>query len=405
MTRPYDAIIVGARCGGAPTAMLLARKGYRVLLADRASFPSDLPHGHFVHRHGPPRLARWGLLDRVAATGAPAVDSITLEMGDFPLVGTSLVVDGVPMGYGPRRSALDAVLVGAAVEAGAELRERFTVEAPTFDGDRVTGIRGRSASGVAVDERAAIIVGADGRRSRIARAVGAPTEVDLPTVTCWYFSYWGDAPTAGLEVYVRGDHVVFAFPTNDGLLAVFVGWRRERLDDVRGDVEGSLMAAIDGVPALAERVRTGRRAERLMGATDLPNFIRKPWGPGWALVGDAGCHKDPYLALGVCDALRDAELLADAIDEGLSGRARMDDALACYERRRAEATRGEFDYNFRLAHFEPPPAEALALRAALRERPEDTTRFYLATQGLAPRESFFNPENLGRILGGAPGRG
>jgi flavin-dependent dehydrogenase len=209
-----------------------------------------------------------------------------------------------------------------------------------------------------------------------------------------------------MEMHVLPERrAIFTFPTNDNLLAIFVGYPVSEFPAIKADPEAHFLEALDNAPGLGERVRQGKRPERIYGTGDLPNFMRKPYGPGWALVGDAGCHKDPYLALGVCDALRDAELLADAIDEGLSGRARMDDALACYERRRAEATRGEFDYNFRLAHFEPPPAEALALRAALRERPEDTTRFYLATQGLAPRESFFNPENLGRILGGAPGRG
>ena len=71
MERKYDIIVVGARCSGAPTAMLLARKGYKVLLADRARFPSEIAHGHFIHRHGPRRLRDWGLLDRVIATGCP----------------------------------------------------------------------------------------------------------------------------------------------------------------------------------------------------------------------------------------------------------------------------------------------------------------------------------------------
>jgi flavin-dependent dehydrogenase len=138
----YDAIVIGARCGGAATAMLLARKGHRVLLVDRATFPSDIPHGHFIHRSGPTRLAKWGLLDRVLATGCPAITSFTSDFGDFPLVGNDLSVDGVPFACGPRRTALDRVLVDAAVNAGVELREGFSVESLTMDGDRVTGIRG-----------------------------------------------------------------------------------------------------------------------------------------------------------------------------------------------------------------------------------------------------------------------
>jgi 2-polyprenyl-6-methoxyphenol hydroxylase-like FAD-dependent oxidoreductase len=106
----YDAIVIGARCAGASTAMLLARGGHSVLLVDRARFPSEIPHGHFIHRHGPGRLGRWGLLDRVLATGCPAITSLLVDLGDFPLVGRELVLDGVPFGVGPRRGALDGVL-------------------------------------------------------------------------------------------------------------------------------------------------------------------------------------------------------------------------------------------------------------------------------------------------------
>src|SRR5215472_8685943 len=123
----YDAVIVGARCAGAWTAMLLARKGHRVLLVDRARFPSEIPHGHFIHRHGPPRLARWGLLDRIVASGCPPVTSMLTYFGDFPLVAHNLEVDHVAWGYGPRRSALDKILVDAAVEAGADLLEGVAV--------------------------------------------------------------------------------------------------------------------------------------------------------------------------------------------------------------------------------------------------------------------------------------
>ena len=181
----YDAIVVGARCAGAATAMLLARGGARVLLVDRASFPSDIPHGHFVHRHGPPRLARWGLLGRIVATGCPPVTTLTSYLGDFRLVARDLEIDGVALGYGPRRSALDKILVDAAVEAGAELRERFVVEEFVTDADGVAGVRGRTRQGGSpVTERARVMVGADGRNSRLARAVRAPADGVTPPLTC-----------------------------------------------------------------------------------------------------------------------------------------------------------------------------------------------------------------------------
>src|SRR5262245_12928675 len=124
----YDAIVVGARCAGASTAMLLARRGHRVLLVDRSRFPSEIPHGHFIHRHGPVRLARWGLLDQITASGCPPVTSLTSDFGDFRLVAENLVVDGIAWGYGPRRSVLDTILVEAAVAAGAELQQGVAVD-------------------------------------------------------------------------------------------------------------------------------------------------------------------------------------------------------------------------------------------------------------------------------------
>jgi flavin-dependent dehydrogenase len=395
----YDTIVVGARCGGAPTAMLLARKGYRVLLLDRATFPQEIPHGHVIHRHGPRRLHQWGLLDRVVATGCPPVSTFTMDLGDFPLTGRNLVVDDIAMAYAPRRLVLDKLLVDAAVEAGAELREGFTVEEFTTDGDQITGIRGRDhQSGVRMTERARVTVGADGRHSFLARTVQAPTYEAAPSVTCWYFSYWSGVPERGLAGYVRGNRVIFACPTNDKLFVIFVAWPAAELPAVRADIEGQFMGVLDRVPHLAEQVRNGRREERFYGATDLPNFFRKPYGPGWALVGDAGCHKDPFDALGICDALRDAELLVDALDEGLSGQRPLDEALPEYERRRNEAAMADYRENLRMARFEPFPEEVYRLRAAVRGNAEATRQFFMAHEGMIPREQFFNPDNLQRLL-------
>ncbi len=395
----YDAIVIGARCAGAATAMLLARQGHRVLLVDRATFPSDIPHGHLIHRRGPQRLAQWELLDRVLATGCPPLTNITHEVGDITLVAHDVSVGGVPAACGPRRTALDRVLTDAAVEAGVELRAGFSVESLTRDGDRVTGIRGGDRrGGTMTSERATIVIGADGRNSHLARAVGAPAYEEVPSLTCWYFSYWADVPSVGLEIYDRHGRAIFAFPTNDGLFAIFVAWPASELPAVRADIERQFLAAIDGVPHLGERVRSGRRAERFYGATDLRNFLRRPYGPGWALVGDAGCHKDPYLALGVCDAFRDAELLATAVSSALAGQRALDDALADYETRRNEATLPEYRVNLERARFTPLRAQERELRAALAGNPEATTQLYLTIEGFAPREAFFNPDNLGRIF-------
>jgi flavin-dependent dehydrogenase len=377
----YDAIVIGARCAGAATALLLARQGRDVLMVDRAALPSEIPHGHFIHRHGPGRLAAWGLLDAVLATGCPAVTSMTTDFGDYPMTGRDLAVGGVPLGLGPRRARVDAVLAQAAVAAGAELRDRFAFEDVLRDDDgRATGIRGRALPGGApVTERARLVVGADGRGSPVARQARAAATHDLPTVACWYFTYYSGVPHRGVEMYLKPGQVIFTFPTNDGLQGVFVAWPIAELPRVRAAIEPALEAALeDGAPELAERVRGGEREERLLGATRLPNVMRRAAGPGWALAGDAACHKDPVFALGMCDALRDADRLAGAAGPLLDGDpAALDAALAGYADAHDAATTEDFHFNFGAAHLGPPPPEVLAQRAALRGDQAAINRWYL----------------------------
>jgi flavin-dependent dehydrogenase len=399
MRRVYDAIVVGARCAGASTAMLLARRGLKVLLVDRSIFPSEIPHGHFIHRHGPRRLHEWGLLERLTATGCPPSTSFTLDAGEFRLTGRDLVLDGIAFGHGPRRSALDRILVEAALDAGVEFRQGFAVQDYLFEGHRIVGIAGTDRTGgVSCNERATITIGADGRGSRLARVAGAAEYAVVPTLTCLFFSYWSDVPATGLEMYLRRERSIFAFPTNDGLFAVFVAWRIGEQSAVQSDVERNFLAAVDLAPEFAARLRGGRRVERFRGAANLPNFLRRPHGPGWALVGDAGCHKDPYMALGICDAFRDAELLTVAIEEGLSSRRPLETALCDYERRRNEATMADYRQNIDRARFTPSPQGELRLLRALVGDQEATNRFFMAREGMIPLESFFNQANLNAIV-------
>jgi flavin-dependent dehydrogenase len=396
----YDAIVVGARCGGSPTAMLLARRGRRVLLVDRATFPSDSYRQHFIRQPGVACLRRWGLLGRVVASGCPPVGTMTADFGDFRLTGAVAPVDGVADAYAPRRFVLDAILADAAAEAGAELRQGFTVDDLVVEGGRVAGVRGRAKGGASVTEKARVVIGADGMHSLVARAARAPIYQARPAVACYYHSYWSDVPVEGIEVYRRDRVLIVLFPTNDRRTGVTVGWPHRAFDAVRADVERHYLAALDLVPDLAARVRAGRREERFAGTADLPNFYRKPHGPGWALVGDAGYHKDPFLAQGISDAFRDADLLVEALDAGFDGRRPLEDALAEYERRRNEATLPLYELNYQAATLEPPPPQILQLRAALRGNPADTARYFGVNAGTVPVAEFFAPENVQRILAG-----
>lgn len=399
----YDVAIVGARCAGSPTAMLLARKGYRVLLVDKATFPSDTMSTHFIHAPGVARLRRWGVLDKVVASNCPPVRSYRLDVGPFSLTGCPPPVEGVATGYAPRRTVLDKILVDAAVESGAELRDRFPIEEVCFERDRVIGIRGRTRNGTRVTEKARLVIGADGLRSIVARTAGAAITYEKPTVACVYYTYWSGVDVDCVELYPRENRFTVAFPTNDNLVCTFMAWPREAFQDVRKDIEGQYLKTLELMPGLAERILSGKRAGRFIGTADLPNFFRKPYGPGWALVGDAGYHKDPNGAHGISDAFRDAELLSDAIDRGLSGHEPLEEALAEYEHQRNESSMPAFELNFQFATLRPPPSEVQALFGALRNNQTATDRFIGAMIGTVPIPEFFAPANIEGVLSAAAG--
>jgi flavin-dependent dehydrogenase len=391
----YDAIVVGARCAGAPTAMLLARRGHRVLVLDRAGFPSDTLSTHYIHQSGVAHLDRWGLLPQIAGAGAPGIRKYTLDVGPFALHGEPPPIGEVRDGYSLRRYVLDQILVEAAAGAGAEIRERSPVDGLVTEGDRVTGIRSRGRT-----EHARIVIGADGLGSLVARAVEAPTYNDRGTLTCAYYTYWTGLDIDGVELYPRPGCMIVAAPTNDGQVVTIVLWPNAQFHAIRSDTERRFREALELAPSLAERARRATRSERFRGTGRLPNFYRRPHGDGWALVGDAGYHKDPILALGISDAFRDAELLADAVDAGLSGRAPLDWTLADYERRRNELSAHGFRSTVDFARLHPPPPEMQQLFAALRENPRERDRLFGTFAGTVPPDEYFAPENLARIVGG-----
>ena len=394
----YDAIVVGARCAGSPTAMLLARKGYRVLLLDKAGFPSDTLSTHYIHQPGVAKLHRWGLLDKVVASGCPPIERQLFDVGPFALAGTPPPADGIKAGYAPRRKILDKILLDAAVDSGVEVREHFSVEQLVTDGERVTGIRGRSRGGSLVQEEARFVVGADGVRSVIARLVGAATYNEQPASSCAYYTYWSGVSVKTAELYPRPERMLIAAPTNDGLTLTIVYWPETAFHQVRDDIEGQFMQALDMVPDLAQRVHAGSRAEKFRGSAGLRGFFRKPYGPGWALVGDAGYHKSPITAEGITDAFRDAELLADAIDDTFAGRP-AEEALGGYEEKRNLAVLPLYHMTCDLAKLEPPPPEMQSLFAALRGNEEQSGRFIGTIAGTVPIPEFFSPENMRRVTG------
>ena len=381
----YDAIVVGARCAGASTAMLLARQGWRVLLADKAVFPSDRLSSHFIHPPGIVQLRDWGLLDALAASGCPPMEEMTLDFGPFALYGRPVPLDDVGAHYAPRRIVLDDLLVRTAAAAGAEFQEGLRVRELVWEDRRVAGIRATDRSGTQIEARARVVIGADGQHSTVARAVGAPIQHAHPRLTCAYYGYWHDIEPRGIVLYARPGGMVAEFQTNDGATVVYVAWPQARFSEVRSDVENAFLRQVECVaPELAARLRRGVRREPIRGSGSLDNVMRTSAGPGWALAGDAATHKDPYLASGISDALRDAHLLTTALNAAFAGSSSLDDALRDYDLRRTEAIRPLFEFNAQLATLQPPPPELADMLASLANDQIATDRFLGAISGTVP---------------------
>ena len=176
----YEVIVVGTRCAGAPVAMLLARAGCKVLGIDRAQFPSDTMSTHFLWPRTTSFLEQWNLLGKLAATDCPAIHRVTADYGSVAVTGRPSPVKGTDVMYSPRRMVLDSLLVEAAKEAGAEIRQATTFRELVWEGDRVVGARVQDKTGQLSEVGATIVVGADGVWSQVARAARAAMDIEHP---------------------------------------------------------------------------------------------------------------------------------------------------------------------------------------------------------------------------------
>lgn len=354
----YDAIIVGARCAGSPTAMHLAKAGYKVLVVDRATFPSDTLSTHFITPDGVMRLQTWGMYDRIVATGVPVTHGTQRT-----IAGMTIPPDpNEPVALCPRRTVLDKIFVDAASEAGAEVREGVLVESLIVEDGRVVGTRARKGD-ERFEERAKVVVGADGRESFVARQVDADEYNVVEGQTGGYYGYFKNFDGDLQELYMGGGYAMFVFRTNDEEACIGVEMTAANFAEFRSDIEGSIRKALSTQPSLISRYEQAERSGKIMGLTPHKSFYRKPYGPGWALVGDAGYYRDPLLGQGINDALRDAEALSGALDAVFAGKKDWDAAMAEYQQQRDNATRDVYQLTAMLTkNLDPGPAE-LAIMA------------------------------------------
>lgn len=313
----YDVAIVGGRVAGAATALLLARAGLRVAVLERSRIGSDTVSTHALMRAGVLQLSRWGVLPDLVAAGTPAIRSTVFHYGDGTSTHVSLRSSpGVDALYAPRRHLLDRVLIEAAAASGADVLHETPVVGLLRDDDgRVVGVRVPGDSGRELPLRAGLTVGADGIGSLVARDVGAELVSRGRESSAILYRYVAGIPSEG---YVWGyGHGAAAglIPTNAGETCVFVATTPERMRPLRRrGTEAAFDGLLDAVPApMSDAVRAGRAAGHVHGWRGVPGYVRRSFGPGWALVGDAGYFKDPITTHGLTDALRDSELLSDAV--------------------------------------------------------------------------------------------
>ena len=364
----YHVVVVGARCAGAATALLLARAGHRVLVVDRGRYGTDALSTHALMRGAVVQLHRWNILPAVVATGTTPIRQATFFYGDEPVPVPIAPRDGIDALYAPRRYVLDSLLVDAARAAGADVMYGAHIKGlQRSDTGRVTGVVLEDESGNVHRVASRVVVGADGMRSTVARLVNAQTYREGQHASGTMYGHWSGLDVDGYGWYFVPGISAGAIPTNAGDVCVSVsvpGQAFARLFAHQPD-SAFIDLLAKATPDLARQV-AGAGPSRLSGFAGHAGFFRRAHGPGWALVGDAGYFKDPLTAHGITDALRDAELLATAIGED------ADCALADYQEQRDAASQDVFEATDEIASFNwnlttvRPLHEALA-RAMSRE--------------------------------------
>jgi flavin-dependent dehydrogenase len=351
----YDVVIVGGRVAGASTALLLARGGLRVAVVERGRVGSDTVSTHALMRAGVLQLSRWGVLPDLVAAGTPPVRSIAFHYADGGEAHVTLrPTPGVDALYAPRRHLLDRVLVEAATASGADLLPGTPVVGLLRNDDgRVLGVRLPAGDGRDVTIRAGLTVGADGLGSLVAREVGAPFLRRGRAASAILYRYVDRLPATGYVWAYGAGEAAGLIPTNAGETCVFVSTTPTRMRRLRREgAEAAFNKLLDAAPApLVDAVRAGGAAGRLHGWRGVPGHVRRSSGPGWALVGDAGYFKDPITTHGITDALRDAELLSDAVLEGVGGGSPVV-ALARYEVTRDRLSRALYDVTEAVSRYD-----------------------------------------------------
>jgi 2-polyprenyl-6-methoxyphenol hydroxylase-like FAD-dependent oxidoreductase len=333
-----DVLIVGARVAGASLALLLGERGHRVGLIDRDRFPSDTLSTHYLAPNGIALLEQLGVLQDVEAAGFRRITRSRACVGGAVFEGAIITPEG-NYGLAPRRDTLDTVLIEHAVRRGqVSFSEHTSATRLLKDADRVTGVCVALDGGAEREIRARVVVGADGRASRIAKWVGAASYREVPALRPVYYGYFRDVLPLFepmLEQFYVEDRIGFVFPMQPGLDCLALEIQPEEFETFRRDPATAFEDRFRTFPGMTARLAGARLEGKIHGVRGIPNYVRTPFGCGWTLTGDAAYLKDPLTGTGITDALRQSVWLADALDDVLHG-ADWDERLGNYQQQRDE---------------------------------------------------------------------
>ena len=399
-TTVFDVAIVGARVGGSTLASLLGRRGLRVLLVDRADFPSDTLSTHLIYGDSFgvwEEIGAWSQIDRLGVTPLGSIHWRRLPpVAD--IVGPFLPVNGHPYALCIRRLLLDDILVRTAAETqGVTVSLKTTARELLWERGRVHGLRleRRGARALGSSKvRASLVVGADGRFSFVAGSVGAGEYNVVPPIWFPFYTYLRgveavDPPKLEILDSAEAKGTIMLAPCDDGIWMIILYSEQSLFEEFRRDHERVFRERVTADPRLTDRLARAELIAPVRGRGDLVNFMRVPAGPGWALVGDSGQHKDPIYGQGIGDAVRTARLLADHVVEALGGEGSFESLPAAFHEARDADLLPQYEWMIKGAPQGWAKAEFQAFLATLGEDPELSRQFVnLFSHGVMPQELF-----------------
>jgi flavin-dependent dehydrogenase len=339
----YDALIVGARVAGSSLAIRLAQRGRKVLMVDRDSFPSDTISTHGLNFLAVESLRRLGVLERIEAAGFRRMQRHRAWLGELFVEAPA----GPPGAYtlAPRRMVLDQILIERAVECGVEFTPRARVDGLLIENGTVEGARVQRIGGDAFEAHARVVIGADGKGSKVAQWVGAKTYGKGEPGRPIYYGYFHGVeplPEPTAELFFGFNRVGFCLAMRPDEHVLVIEAQPEDFARIRADARTWFLSEYTRLPGMEKRMANAVLEGSILGVRAIDSHFRTPYGAGWALTGDAGYVKDPITAYGVGDALLQGFWLARSLDEWFGGRP-WDETMSAYQERRDNSFRAFFE--------------------------------------------------------------